>query len=407
MRKIFFPDINQIFYYSALLFAFTISLSHAAVSFFVLWFVFLFLIRKDFVTSWKIIKETRVFQVMGLFISFIFLSILWSSDIHEALNQMRLYSYWILIPILAVSLKKEWLYSIITAFLLGMFLSEVIAYGIYFDLWNQYGFTFTEPSPFMTHIHYSIFLATTTIILLNRLLSKHYSNKEKLPMLLFFMTTTINLFISNGRTGQVAFLVAIAVAVIIHNRFTIKSLLMFSLISSFLFIGSYFALPTFQQRTKAMFSDIEMLNNGQYNTSVGQRSGFWIVTYDILKESPLFGVGIGDYKHAAKKVLTKNTHGLCPDAVKFCSTSHYHNQHLMILAQSGLIGFALMIWLYITIYQIAIKDKELKEVSVLTLTVFIVSAFSEPLWMLQFPIILFIFIVSVSLIAAKQENELI
>lgn len=392
---------DRTFYYSALVFAFTLPLSRAAVSFFILWFVVLFLVRRDFRTSWKMIKSNRALQAMGLFIAFMFASLLWSEDTHETLNQIRLYSYWIIVPILAVTLKKEWLPNIITAFLSGMFISEIIAYGIYFEWWTYKNSIPDCPSPFMTHIHYSIFLATTSILLLSRLLSDRYTWQSKLPMLLFFLTSTGNLMLSGGRTGQLALLVAIAVAVIIHYRLTIKSFFIFVTLSTILFVGAYTTLNLFQKRADMAISDVKQFQEGNFDTSWGLRAAFWVVTYDIVREHPLIGIGIGDYKEAAAETLAKNNHGFSPATVEFCSTMHYHNQYLMILAQTGLIGFALMLWMLIELFRLKIEDQDLREFSKLGLTVFVVSSIAEPLWILQFPIILFVFVVSISLAAAR------
>lgn len=399
-------QLDRIFYYSALAFAFTLPLSRAAVSFFVLWFIALFIVRRDYVVAWQWIKTSRALVAMGAFIAFMFASVLWSSQTHEALNQIRLYSYWIIIPILAVSLKKEWLPHIITAFIGGMFVSEIIAYGIYFEWWTFKDSTPSYPSPFMFHIHYSVFLATTAIILLSRILSDRYTWWTKLPMLLFFLTSTGNLMISTGRTGQLAFLVAIGVSVILHYRLTIKSFLIFVTLSSVLFVGAYTTIDLFGKRFDQAVSDIQQFQEGNFNTSWGLRAAFWIVTYDIIREHPLIGVGIGDYKPAATEVLAKDNHGFSPETIAWCQSHDFHNQYLMILGQGGLIGFTLMIWMFIELFRLKIKDPELKEFSVLGLTVFIISAISESLWTLQFPIILFILIVSISLSAALSKSSI-
>lgn len=339
---------------------------------------------------------------MGFFIAFLFASILWSSDTGEALNQIRLYSYWIIIPILAISLKKEWLAHLISAFLLGMLLSEVIAYGIFFEVWGFKGRSPDYPSPFMSHIHYSVFLAVTAIVLLNRLLSKRYTWLAKFPMLLFFLTSTGNLLISTGRTGQLAFFAAIAVAVVIHFRLSIKSLLIFTALTAVLFIGAYKSIPLFEERIDHAIADVNKLQNDDYQSSWGLRAAFWIVTYDIVKEHPLIGAGIGDYSHAAKEALEKNDHNFHDSVIAWVTSTHFHNQYLMILAQGGLMGFALMLWLLIALFRLKIEDKELKELSVLMLSVFLVGSIAEPLWVLQFPIILFVFISGISMAGSKK-----
>ena len=404
MKFFFIQKEKSIFYYSALLFALTLPLSRAAVSFFLIWFVFLFLIQREYRAAGEQIKTTRAFIAMGAFIAFMFASLLWSSDTSEALKQIRLYSYWIVIPILAVSLKKEWLPNIITAFLGGMFISEIIAYGIYFEWWSYKNSTPDYPSAFMFHIHYSIFLATTAIVLLSRLLSKRYTWRSKLPMAIFFITSTGNRLISNGRTGQLALLVAMIVAIILHYRLTIKSFFLFLILSIPLFVGAYTTIDLFQKRVDMAMSDIHQFQQGNFDTSWGLRAAFWIVTYDILQEHPLLGVGAGDYRSAAVEALKTNDHGFNKETIAWCSDTHFHNQYLMILAQTGVIGFALMIWMFIELFRLKIGDAEFKEFSILGLSVFSVSCIAEQLWILQFPIILFVFIVGISLSASKPST---
>lgn len=395
-------DTTKTVYFSTLLFAFTLPLSRAAISFSILWFVILFLLHCDYRSAWEQLKTNRAFHAMGAFIGFLALSTLWSENIPEALNQIRLYGYWILIPILAVLLKREWLPSIITAFLAGMFVSEIVAYGIYFEWWSYKNSTPDYPSPFMFHIHYSIFLATTSIILFSRLLSKRYTWRSKLPMLIFFITSTGNLMISIGRTGQLALLVAMLVAIIIHYRLSIKSLLIFSLLSVVLFLGSYSSIGLFQKRIDMGISDVREFQKGNFDTSWGLRAAFWIVTYDILRENPLVGAGIGDYRIASAGALKTHAHGFSSETIAWCSDTHFHNQYLMILAQTGLVGFALMIWMFIEFFRLKIGEPELKEFSILGLSVFTVSCIAEPLWIVQFPIILFVFITSISLAASNR-----
>ena len=347
---------KYVFYYSTILFALTLPLSRAAVSFFIIWFLLLFIIRRDYAYTWKYIKQNRVFHAMGSLFGLLLLSILWSENTSEALNQIRLYSYWIIIPILASNLKKEWIPNIITAFLLGMFISEVIAYGIFFEWWTFKGRSPEYPSPFMFHIHYSIFLATTSMILFSRLLSNQYSLQSKFPMALFFLTSTGNLMISTGRTGQLAFLVAMAVAIIIHYRLTIRSLILFTGLTMTLFMGAYFNINLFQKRIDQGINDVQQLQLGNFDTSWGLRAAFWIITVDIVKKHPMLGVGIGDYKQASIEALKTDDHSFSPYTINWCSNYDYHNQYLMILGQIGLIGFALMVWLYTELFRLVIRN---------------------------------------------------
>lgn len=400
------PSYEQIFYYSSLFFAFTFPLSHAAISFFTIWFLVLFLIHKQYKLFWNKIKNIPLIYPLGSLIAFVSISFLWSEDSHMAFDHIKSFGYWLIIPILAVYIKRHWISDIITAFLLGMVASEILAYGMYFELWriNERGAEY--PVPFMSHIHYSVYLALTSVILLSRLLSDRYEWRSKIPMLLFFITSTGNLLISTGRTGQLAFFVALGVALILHYRLSLKSVVLFVGINAVLFVGAYQTIGNFQKRIDHAMSDIKKVTEGNFGSSWGIRAGFWIITYDIFKEHPLLGVGAGDFEKAATDVLAKYDHHFSPDVIAFLSSNHFHNQYLMIIVQYGLVGLSLLIWLMIQLFRLKIDNPELKEFSVLSLTVYFVGCIAEPLWILQFPLILFIFIVSVSIAASINQKQI-
>lgn len=405
MNKYFTINYHQLVYYCTLLFAFSLPLSRAAISFFLISFILLFIFYKDKTAAWKFIRTNPQLKIMGAFFIFLAFSVFWSTDTQEAINQIRLYSYWILIPILAVLLKKEWLRAILSAFLLGMLISELLAYAIYFDLWHFKGHLPNDPNPFMSHIHYSVFLATSAIILFNRILSNRYTILEKIPLSIFLLTTSINLFISGGRTGQIAYFLAIGLTLLFHYRMTIKSTILYTLFTTFLFVGAYFTLPIYHDRVHQTLSDIQKQQEGIYNTSVGLRQGFWLIALDAANNDPILGAGIGDYKYATMKALTDNNHNFDNEAINFFIRSDYHNQFLMILVQSGSIGLCLMLLLIFFLYRLKMHDIELKQLNYLFLSIYFVSSLSESLWISQFPIALFIFITALSLAASKPQSN--
>lgn len=193
-------------YYSLIAFAFTLPLSRAAVSFFVFWFLLLVLVKKDYKNSFFVLKDNKIFFYFFIFLGYIFLSSLWSNYEETTLSLLNKYFYWIIVPCIVILAKKEWLYTILNSFLLGMFVSEIISYGIYFELWTMEGSSPSQPSPFMLTIHYSVFLAFTALVLLYRFLFEDEALKVKIILFVFFIITTTNLFISTGRTGQLSFL---------------------------------------------------------------------------------------------------------------------------------------------------------------------------------------------------------
>lgn len=399
---------DKVVYSSFLLFAFIIPLSKAAISFFLFWFFFLFLYKRDYKGSFKILKSKPIFLTMALFLSYMYLSLLWSEDIKEGLNQARLYAYWILVlPSAAVLIKKEWLKSILNSFLLGMFVSEILAYGIFFDLWSFNGRTPNYPTPFMTHIHYSIFLAFTSIILLHKVINKNFTLYAKLPYLIFFLISTTNLMFSTGRAGQLAFFCSLIILIFLKYKISLKSITLGLVSVILIFSMAYNSLDLFKQRADAAVSDIKNITNQNYQNSFGLRVVYWIITYEVLKEKPLFGDGIGDFIDAATKIVEKKGFGLDKNGIEFYRTQHYHNQYLMVAVQGGLIGLSLMFLMFLHFFKLNIKNREFKEISILGFVVILVGFVAEPLWMLQFPNTLFLFIAFISIAASKDNSVII
>lgn len=398
-------DFERIVYYSVLIFSFLIPLSRGAISFFIFWFFLLLLYKRDFITTFKTLKHKAIFSYIAVFLLYMFITLLWSEDVKEGINQARLYSYWLLVlPPMAVLVKKEWLWSMLNAFLLGMFVSEILAYGIFFDFWSINGRDSSYPTPFMTHIHYSIFLAFSAILLLSRVLSNKLSFYVKLPYIIFFIVSTTNLMFSTGRIGQLAFFISLFILVFLKYRVSLKSVFFSVAAVLIIFFTAYNNLDIFNKRIDAGVKDISAITNENYNSSFGIRVVFWLIAGEVLKEKPIFGNGIGDFIVSTKGILNKNDYGLSNESVKFIAEQHFHNQYLMVAVQGGTVALVLMFLLFYKLFRLDIEDRELKEISILGFSIIMISFIAEPLWMLQFPLTLFLFITAISIIASRKES---
>ena len=397
-------NFEKTYYYLLLAFAFTMPLSRAANSLFVALLILLLILQGHYKKHFDILKRSMFAVALFLFMGFTILSLLWTQNYEVGLHAKLLYLYWIAIFAIALNVKKEQIPPIISAFIFGMVISEILSYGMFFELWTIKGHGREYPSPFMMHIDYSIFLAFTAIILLNRLLSDRYAPKEKWIILFFFLTITGNLFINEGRTGQLAFVAGIFATVFIHYRFTLKSLFISFLLILAIFSSAYTFSDTFHSRVQAAKHDIMQINKGQLNSSWGIRVAMYTVAADILKEHPLVGVGVGDFRDAAKEALEKNDHGFPKEVIAFIPKYHFHSQYLNVLVQGGIIGLLLFLMLFYQFSRLSIDDPELKELSLLIVILFLVGFIPEPLLMKQFTNALFILFAGLFLGASLQSR---
>lgn len=384
-------NIKNYIYYCTILFAFFLPLSRAAISFFIIALPLLWLVEGQFQRKYEQIKENKLLLALLLFALFSQLSILWSNNYDLALKHLRLESYFFVIFVIATSIKEKQIQTIITAFLLGMLISEIIAYGVFFELWSFKHASVYNPSPFMMHIDYSVFMALSSVLLLNRIFSKRYGLKQKLFFTLFFFTVTGNLFLAIGRTGQLALIAAILVMTVLHFRFTIKSLFIAFILLATIFTAAYSLSDTFKIRSSAALEDVQNISNMQLDNSWGIRIAYYITTYDIVKENLFFGVGLGDYLDETKKTLSQEKYYYLSDTTKeFMSSYHPHNQYLLVLMQMGVIGLFLFLNILYQLTKMTIKNLELKQFSLLFATVFFVSCIAEPLLSKQFTLSLFV-----------------
>lgn len=401
-EKINFPIT---YHYAILLFAFALPLSRAIISFFIIFFPLLWILEGNLQAKFSRIKQNKALLTLLVFCSIMLISVLWSEDKNNAIRHIRMLFYMFSLFVLATSLNHKYILTYISTFLAGMFISEILAYGIFFDIWHINGKLSNDPTPFMMHIDYSVFLAITSLILLNRLMSKHYDTKEKLFFALFFLSVTGNLFINTGRTGQVAYIAGILVMSVLHFRLSFKSFLISSLLLVTIFAAAYNISPIFHKRVADAQSDIQKIFNGNLTGSLGQRVAYWIVTANIVKEHP-FGVGIGSNRIAIEHELEKKPYSYLASSVKkFLPQHHPHNEYLLILLNSGFIGLiAFFIFIYY-FFKLKIQDPEIKELSVIFMTVYLVSCLTEPLFIKQFTAALFVFFISMFISASLNEQD--
>ena len=403
IKKIDFDKVNTFF---LLMFAFFLPLSRALNSFCVIYFIIIFLLnirKNDFLKKYL---TNSLILVIILFVLYLTVSILWSEDKTKGMSVLKYYWQWIAIfgIALVVSLKPEKIKSVISAFIFGMLVSEILSYGMFFEIWHINGKGADEPSPYMMRIDYSVFLAFTAMILLNRLFSHNYSRKEKILIAIFFITVAGNLFINKGRTGQLSFLVAIFISFFLHYRVSLKNFIIVSLFAIFIFSIAYNVSNHFKMRVNAGIVDIQKVLEGQYNTSWGLRVAQYFIAKDLVQKNLLCGTGIGGRDASVKELFEKNDYTFLENTKNFLASNHSHNQYLQIIIENGLIGFILMLLLLYNLFKLRIKDSELNELKVIFVTIYMVAFIAEPLWLKQFTNVLFILFTGLFIGASLSKN---
>jgi O-antigen ligase len=335
------------------------------------------------------------------FIAINFFSLLWTDDVEASLSYIRRYWYLLPIVVLFTSLQKAYIPKVLTAFLLGMFVSEIIAYGVFFELWHFKYATPQNPTPFMHHIEYSIFLALSALILLSRIFNEG-DTKSKLIYTLFFITMSGNLFLTAGRTGQIAFILGLFVLAMLSFKNKVRAFITAMVVSSLLLTLAFGISETFSSRVQIAQENIEnVIKQGNYCSSWGSRIGAYIAAKDIVATDPILGVGITDNMYLFRQLV----HDKYPEMGCIVELAHMHNQYLQILTQLGIVGLFIFLSIFYMIGKIKLDKGEFYYIKYTYLIVLLFALIPEVLLHRAFSLTLFALMVGLLLAQERVEHE--
>ena len=131
--------------------------------------------------------------------------------------------------------------------------------------------------------------------------------------------------------------------------------LLFVLIASVTVALAYTFSPKLHEKVDQTAASLEKLTqpNTDFNSSIGQRAGFWYYAADVIKEHPLFGVGTGDSMQAVFEKVP-------PEHESVKRIAHEHNQYISILLQFGLVGFIVFLNIYWQIFRFPQPERDLR-----------------------------------------------
>jgi len=298
--------------------------------------------------------------------------------------------YSFLFVIFITSISNKFLKNILSAFVLGMLFSEIVSYLIYFDLLplnklrhmgliykKAYNF---DPSPFMNHIFYSIFLSIIILILVDSIF-KEKNKFLKFFIIIFIITATTNLFINGGRTGQLAFVLGFLgySFLKIPKKYFIFSILF---ILGVIFLAYKFS-PVFNKRINLAVNNLYLVKNNNYKTSWGRRIAMDKIMIEYLKLHPLGGKA-GDNKKNILEFANKWNKNLF-NAIK--DFSHLHNQYFQYWIDGTILTLLAYIFL---LFYLPIKTKEALVIGIYI--IFIFSSISDVIMYRPKTLLLFLFI---------------
>ncbi len=114
-------------------------------------------------------------------------------------------------------------------------------------------------------------------------------------------------------------------------------------------IGLMLGLPSLNRRAKTVTS-----GTWQADVPAQSRFGFWDIGFIIFRQHPIFGIGPGQLKTKSEYIQEVKQSGLVIDE-KSGVIRHLHNFYLTVLAEEGMIGLIILLWL---LYRLAVLLKK-------------------------------------------------
>lgn len=374
---------------------------------------YIWLLSLNFKKMYFNLANSKIF----LLIILLFLWITFSTFMPPTTNYYNYDNFikYFLLPIIIIStsIKIEYIKYLLGSFLLGMFVNELISYGIYFEFIKDkfLGFDIvghkSNPVPFLTsHIEYTLFLSLTILMSLFGIF-KVNNKKLKVILLLFSVTMITNLFLTTGRTGQFTLFITSLFLVGIYFRQNWKYIV-FSLITlGCIFILAFNFSSNVNTRLTQGYSDIKkVIKEKDYNTSWGIRLSSYIIIPDIIKNEEFnvfFGMGYCEVDKIIQKIHIDK---FGKDSSFSGTFGHLHNTYITVLAGLGFVGLFIFLILWYYLFTIKIDDYYLNYVRYSFLFVVTFGGLSSNLfWQREVMLLSAIFISIIICLTTKNDKE--
>jgi len=289
--------------------------------------------------NWRVLLSRPWTVPLLVLISLNFLGLLWTTDLHRGFIVVSKLNYF-LFSFAGATLPwtKRYFRWVVLSFLTGLSIAFVIGVFQFFNLLPGLP---TNPVVGPTGFADSnvLNLALTTGLLWIVYDLKYREVFSPIYNIVLGSAFFTYLVLTGGRTGQVVFFLLFPVALIILLPGKWKGVKILGGIALCIII--FISSPVVRQRYSSGMNDLEAYKNGFATTNLGLRLVFWQGAFKMAMESPIFGVGTGDYGIKMTELQKRNSIPQTPGIDKF---DNPHNSYLAYFSGLGIIGLASLLW---------------------------------------------------------------
>lgn len=370
------------------IFGFLLPLSVALGNIVAVIIVLLWLAKGNRKADWEQLKRNPVVISVLCFYLLHIIGLFWTQDIESGFHILKKQSIVLLLPVFMSFAKKEDTKRYIFSFLFAIAITIVISFAIWLQVIPPTpNARVSDPTPFMSHISHNPFLTIALYLVLYLIFfDTAITKKQKIALILFAIALNINMFITQGRAGQVMYFFMLVVLLFQYfHKNLIKAVIATAVTIPLILLFVYNTSDVFSSRIKAAITDIKEYDNDK-KSDLGLRLAFTANSFEIIKNNPIVGVGTGDFNIEYERVNARKTPELP-------ATSNPHNMYVLELVQFGILGlFSLLSILGTQFFQARKSESHLiKSMGVALPLLFAVIMLSDSYLRGHFTTMLFVF----------------
>jgi O-antigen ligase len=337
--------INQ--WLTALL-AFALPLSTSAITVLALLILLLWVFEGRFAEKFVKIKSNPVaLSVLGL-LAVLVIGLTWSPAVPAGLEVLMGRWKLAMLPVFltAVDCKhpKRYIYFFVAGTSVAMSMTFLAKFG-YLHYADVNTIHLTKKN---SHVVYNPMLAIAIYFVLHDAIWGRLKILQKSELYLLSAVMICNMFITEGRAGQLAFFVLMILLLLqLFRKRPIQGVIAVCVVIPILFVAGYNLSPAFKRRVVVACKEVHLFHVNPDN-SVGFRLLFWENTSVMIREHPFFGVGTGGYEKVYKAINDKRTPG-------HKATDNPHNQYIFVTAMVGIPGVFFLLLIFLTMFRMAWK----------------------------------------------------
>ncbi len=346
------PDrFSRLNFWLLLLLAFCLPLSTSAISVLAILVSLSWLLEGRYLEKFTEIRTNPVCLAVVGYLLLMVVGLLWAEDLRTGIQWLGKHWKIMLMPLFLTAVIYERRRWYLAAFLAGISVAMAMTYLAWFDLLHYADVSPEHLTKKTFHVVYNPLLAFAIYTLCHELTWGRPRGGWRLAGWCLAGVMVFNMFITEGRAGQLVFFALLALYLFqLLRRQLVAALLLVAVLLPLSFSGSYLLSPMFKARVDLACEEIRQFElNPQ--TSVGFRLHYWQNSWEMIKAAPLMGVGTGDFKAAYARINQQRSPQVPP-------TDNPHNQYVLAAASYGALGLCALLAIFFAQFRQAGRDRD-------------------------------------------------